>query len=276
MTGRTLAVLGSPIGHSRSPELHAAAYRTLGLDWSYGRHDVTTEALGGFVDGLGPEWLGLSLTMPLKEAALDLSTGADELARRSGAANTMLLDEDGARRVWNTDIGGFGRALESGGVVVPETALLLGTGATARSALLALERGGARQVLVAGRTPDRVAELIRFAESVGLAASANAGGLQPTRWPDVGLIVSTVPSTVELRLPEPPAVPLFDVAYGGASPVSALWRRSQPDAPLVDGLDLLVEQALLQVRIFVGADPEAPLPSEAAVLRAMNAAVGRS
>jgi shikimate dehydrogenase len=276
VTGRTLAVLGSPIAHSKSPDLHAAAYGVLGLDWQYTRHEVTAEGLAGFVAALGEDWRGLSLTMPLKEAALQLSDWADEPATRSGAANTMLLESDGGRRVWNTDIGGFARALEARGVPVPETALLLGTGATARSALLALHDGGARSVLVAGRTPDRVDDLIGFAESIGFSASANPGGLEPPRWPDVGLVVSTLPATAELDLPEPPSVPLFDVAYGGASPVSALWRRSQPAVPMVDGLDLLVEQALLQVRIFVGGDIALPLASEAEVLRAMNAAVGRS
>ncbi|MGN6760941.1 MAG: shikimate dehydrogenase, partial [Leifsonia sp.] len=77
---RRLAVLGSPIGHSRSPELHRAAYSALGLDWSYEAVDVTEDALPGFIAGLGQEWRGLSLTMPLKKAVLPLLSETDRIA----------------------------------------------------------------------------------------------------------------------------------------------------------------------------------------------------
>ena len=76
-TTRLAAVLGSPISHSLSPVLHLAAYRALGLsNWSYGMHEIKAPALRRFVAGLGPQWAGLSLTMPLKEAAFEV---ADEV-----------------------------------------------------------------------------------------------------------------------------------------------------------------------------------------------------
>ena len=71
MAGRKAAVLGSPVSHSRSPQLHLAAYRALGLDdWTYERIECTAEQLPPLVGSLGPEWVGLSVTMPGKFAAL--------------------------------------------------------------------------------------------------------------------------------------------------------------------------------------------------------------
>ena len=87
------AVLGRPIGHSLSPSLHRAAYAALGLDWRYDAVDVGVEDLAGFLDGLGPDWAGLSLTMPLKAAVLPLLDDVDDLARDVAAANTVVLGE---------------------------------------------------------------------------------------------------------------------------------------------------------------------------------------
>ena len=101
-------MLGSPIAHSLSPALHRAAYAHLGLDWEYERHEVVAAELADFVAGCGPDWRGLSMTMPLKEAALELGE-VDELARLAGAGNTLIFGADGARRLYNTDVGGLVR-----------------------------------------------------------------------------------------------------------------------------------------------------------------------
>ncbi|HNN48783.1 MAG TPA: hypothetical protein PKM12_07400 [Marmoricola sp.] len=105
------AVLGSPIAHSLSPALHRAAYRSLGLDWTYEAIEVDSASLTGFVEGLGEQWRGLSLTMPLKRTVLPLLTEQDLWVTRSGAANTVIL-EDGQRRGFNTDIPGAMAALK--------------------------------------------------------------------------------------------------------------------------------------------------------------------
>src|SRR6476619_2857343 len=95
------AVLGSPIAHSLSPVLHRAAYAELGLDWTYDRFEVRAEELPAFVAGLDGSWRGLSLTMPLKVAVLELGE-VDPLAALAGAGNTLILEPHG-RRVYNTD-----------------------------------------------------------------------------------------------------------------------------------------------------------------------------
>jgi len=102
---RRCAVLGSPIKHSLSPALHRAAYVSLGLNWIYERVEVDAEGLTSWVDGLDASWRGLSLTMPLKVAVLELGE-VDQLARLAGAGNTLIL-ESGSRRVYNTDVGGL-------------------------------------------------------------------------------------------------------------------------------------------------------------------------
>jgi hypothetical protein len=99
---RRCAVLGSPIQHSLSPALHRAAYGYLGLDWTYDRVEVDERGLAAFVGGLDASWRGLSLTMPLKVAVLELGN-VDQLASLAGAGNTLIL-EGGSRTVHNTDV----------------------------------------------------------------------------------------------------------------------------------------------------------------------------
>jgi hypothetical protein len=106
-------VLGRPIAHSLSPSLHRAAYAALGLDWRYDAVDVGEPELPGFLDALGSEWAGLSLTMPLKTAVLPLLDEVSALARDVAAANTVLL-RDGRRHGDNTDVPGIVAALAEG------------------------------------------------------------------------------------------------------------------------------------------------------------------
>lgn len=88
------AVLGSPVEHSKSPVLHCAAYRALGLaDWTYERIDCTGEQLPGLLDGFGPEWVGVSVTMPGKVAALAYATERTARAVLAGSANTLVRTE---------------------------------------------------------------------------------------------------------------------------------------------------------------------------------------
>src|SRR5690606_31889526 len=97
MTDR-LAVFGSPIAHSKSPVLHRTAYRMLGFDWEYGSRDVIADDLPGTVSGLGGEWRGLSLTMPLKSVAFELADSRDAMAVLTGAVNTLRFMGSGDDR----------------------------------------------------------------------------------------------------------------------------------------------------------------------------------
>jgi shikimate dehydrogenase len=265
---RRAAVLGSPIGHSLSPVLHRAAYGALGLTgWDYAAHEVTEPELPGFLAGLGDEWAGLSLTMPLKSAVLPLLDGAAPLVEVVGAANTVLL-RDGRRVGDNTDVPGMVAALAAAGTGSVPYAAVLGGGATARSALAALAAVTA-DVRAYVRTPARGSELTATAEAVGLRLTVRpwAGASEALGAP---LVVNTTPAgAADLLVAQaPPAVgTLFEVLYEPwPTPLAAAWAAR--GGPVVDGLELLVQQAVLQVGLMTGADVEgAGLAGLAAVMR---------
>jgi shikimate dehydrogenase len=259
-------VLGSPIAHSRSPLLHAAAADVLGLDWDYGRIEVTEADLPEVLAGLGPEWAGLSLTMPLKRAVLPLVAAHDPLVDRLGLANTLRLGD--APRLANTDVGGLEAVLaEFAGA---DRAVVLGGGATAASALEALGRLGVGERVVAARRPAVAAEQL-----AGLADRFISLGTVDLASAD--LVVCTLPGHADAGVPVPVMVrstPLLAVAYDPwPSPLGARWLAA--GGRLLHGLDMLIEQAVLQVRVFTDADPAVPLPREDEVREAMRRAVGR-
>ncbi|MBM0227778.1 shikimate dehydrogenase, partial [Micromonospora sp. ATA51] len=141
------AVVGRPIAHSLSPVIHNAGYAAAGLTgWSYTRIECGAEELPGLVAGLGPEWAGLSVTMPGKEAALALADQVSPVAAAVGAANTLVRRPDGAWYADNTDVTGMVDVLA--GVAVGATVTVLGAGGTARAALAAAARLGAAEVTV--------------------------------------------------------------------------------------------------------------------------------
>ncbi|HEY5783715.1 MAG TPA: shikimate dehydrogenase [Microlunatus sp.] len=245
--GRRCAVLGSPIAHSLSPALHRAAYEHLGLDWDYGRFEVVADELAGFVAGCGPDWRGLSMTMPLKEAALELGE-VDELARLAGASNTLVFDADGVRRLYNTDVGGLVNALTAGGVAA-ERATIVGSGATARSTLVSLARLGVAEVTVVARTPAKAAVLVPLAENLGIRMRLQA-------WEELvgptDLLVSTVNAgAADDRAEELAGVSsaVFDVIYH-PWPTPLAQAAVARDRVVLNGLDLLVHQALLQIELM--------------------------
>jgi shikimate dehydrogenase len=272
---RRLAVLGSPISHSKSPLLHRAAYHRLDLAWSYEAVEVDGPGLAPFLGGLDASWRGLSLTMPLKQDVLPLLDELDRTARLTGAANTVLLDDDGRRRGFNTDVGGLVRALREAGCARVERVAIIGAGATAASALVAVGELGASTVDVFARTPGRAAPLVELGAQLGvqvrpvaLDALEQAGGID--------LVVSTVPGGTTLPHEASTALreeaTLFDVAYDPwPSRLAASWLAAGGHA--AGGLGMLLHQALLQVRVFVGGDAATPLRDEDDVLAAMRASL---
>ena len=264
-----LAVLGSPIAHSRSPQLHAAAYSVLGLDWRYERHEVTDATLASFLNGLGSEWRGLSLTMPLKRRVAELVADVDPVAAATRQGNTILLDNGRPVKAFNTDVHGIVAALAGSGVTSAARAVVLGGGATAESAVVALRQLGA-DVTVAVRDVAKVAASGTFPAEVRLAS---LGDITP-ELADADVVVSTIPTHAEIALELPATVRgvLLDVAYDPwPTALAASWAGA--GGQIISGLEMLLHQAVHQIRIFVAGDPERELPDEAAVIRAMRAAV---
>jgi len=254
---RRAAVLGKPIAHSLSPVLHRAAYEELGLTgWSYDRFEVDEAALPGFVERLGPEWAGLSLTMPLKRAVIPLLDGISDTAASVEAVNTVVFTEDGRRLGDNTDIPGMVAALRERGIEQVDSAAILGAGATASSALAALARICTGEVVAYVRSEARAAEMRQWGErlDVEVRTADWADAAEALRAP---LVIATTPAgatdALAHAVPERPAA-LFDVLYD-PWPTELAARWSMIGGAVVGGLDLLVHQAVLQVELMTGLGP---------------------
>ncbi|MCY0938063.1 shikimate dehydrogenase [Streptomyces sp. H34-S4] len=270
---RRAAVLGSPIEHSLSPVLHRAAYQELGLaDRSYDRFEVDEDALPGFIARLGPEWAGLSLTMPLKRAIIPLLDAVSDTAASVETVNTVVFTEDGRKVGDNTDIPGLLAALSEQGVEKVESAAVLGAGATASSALAALARICTGEVTAYVRSEARAAEMREWGERLGVDVRT-ADWSRAAEALAAPLVIATTPAgaTDELAASVPAAAgTLFDVLYDPwPTPLAAAWTHR--GGKLLGGLDLLVHQAVLQVELMTGC-PTAPL----AAMRAAGEAALRA
>ncbi|MCF6377443.1 shikimate dehydrogenase [Nocardioides KLBMP 9356] len=260
---RRCGVLGDPVAHSLSPALHRAAYAELGLDWSYDAHRVQAGGLAFFLAGLGPEWRGLSLTMPLKREAVALADEVSDRARLAGAVNTLVLT-DGVRVGDNTDLPGAVAALRERTTTPLASAVVLGGGATATSVGLALVELGVTSIRVAVRDEGRAAETLTALRAHPAGPEVTAEPLVGGRWsgePDlpaagstVDVLVSTIPASAQTtalveRWRDVPVV--FEALYDPwPTPLAASARSS--GRVLVGGLDLLVHQAALQLELFTG------------------------
>ena len=252
MLTRRAAVAGKPITHTLSPVLHNAGYAAAGLkDWAYTAVECAEEELADLVTALGPEWAGLSLTMPLKEAALVVADEVGPLAAAIGAANTLVRTADGWRAE-NTDAPGMVDALREAGVESVDSVAILGSGGTARAAVAAARDLRAREIRVYSRRPAAALEL---AVSVGGLGATIAYG----PWDEVDgcaeadLVVSTVPKGVAdgLRPAWRQGTVFFDVVYDPwPTPMAAGAERA--GCAIVSGLDLLLHQAVRQFTLFTG------------------------
>ena len=270
-----LAVLGSPILHSKSPALHSAAYSALGLDWSYEAIEVRSGELSALIETLDDDWRGLSLTMPLKREVLPLLSHHDEMVALSEAANTVLVTESGLHG-FNTDIAGIVAAFHGAGVDLMSNVRLLGGGATAGSALIAAAELGAARAVVSVRTPAKASGLVALGERLGVVVSVETLGVFDHGFP-ADVVISTLPSSADTEIAFPEGLMAtsvyFDVTYDPwPTPMAAAWAMS--GGRIIPGIEMLVAQALVQVRIFVHRDPLRELEGEAAVLEAMRTAVG--
>ena len=270
---RGAAVLGAPIAHSLSPVLHAAAYDALGLtDWHYSAVQCAESELLVTLHRLDDEGLaGVSLTMPLKRAVLPMLARADRLVDDVGAANTVLFG--GVAGEWwgaNTDVGGLVAALRHHGISKPpQRVCVLGGGATAASTLAALRDLGVPAAVVVVRRPESTAELLDAAARLQVAVDvlpwADAAGVVSSS----DLVVATTPAgatdgLAALVTPRGDAL-LFDVVYSPwPTELAAAWQRA--GGRVAGGLDLLVEQAALQVKLMTGRD--APVDAMRAAGRA--------
>lgn len=277
-TTRRAAVLGHPVAHSLSPVLHGAAYRALGLDgWQYGVHDVTEDALEGFLRDVDAGWAGLSLTMPLKQVVIPLLDHVDPLAEAVGAVNTVLFSAAGgsaARRSGsgavtttgtNTDVHGIVAALrECLGARGVAEAVILGGGATAASALAAVAELGCVSPRVFVRSLDRIGPLRAAVARMGVSPSFEVFDERATTsaLAVADAVVSTTPKyAADQWAPlltglltgagEKPHGVLLDVVYDPRpTALQSAWAALGADT--VGGERMLLHQAAEQVRLMTG------------------------
>jgi shikimate dehydrogenase len=249
------AVLGSPIAHSLSPALHLAAYQALGLSgWSYQAIECDEARLPGLLAECGPDWAGLSLTMPLKRAVLGLLHDAEPLVTEVGAANTVVFDA-GLRRGRNTDVPGMITALREAGLDGPAPVLILGGGATACSALAAVRGLGIAEATVAVRDRGRAGDLLAAAGRLGVAVRLVP--FSDPAQPAPGLLISTVPAGAaddyaqRIRRGALSARCILDVVYH-PWPTPLAVAGQQAGAAVAGGFALLLHQAARQVELMTG------------------------
>jgi shikimate dehydrogenase len=268
---RRAAVLGSPVAHSLSPVLHGAAYATLGLtDWTYERVECDAAALPGLVGGLDAAWVGLSVTMPGKRAALEVAATASTRARRLGVANTLVRTGDG----WAadcTDVDGVAGALRAAGARPPSSsagspgspgssgAVLLGAGGTASAAVGALGEIGHATVTVVVRDPARAADTRAVARASGMGERAlRFDEVRDDDLAQATVLVNTTPAgAVDEALADrlvgalPAGAVVLDAVYHPwPTPLAAAAARR--GLAVATGLDMLLHQAFGQVEQFTG------------------------
>lgn len=259
MASTHLAVLGSPIEHSKSPAIHAAAYDFLGMDWDYGRYRIEPNELADFLRLRDESWRGLSLTMPLKEVGFELSAPSCPVASETGVVNTLVHTNAGWEG-YNTDSFGIQKAITEHTSAAFSKIQVLGSGATAKSAVHAVKQ----------LFPD--SEISVFARREAEILGVSARPLYDFVSNEVsGLTISTLPGgVIRERFATSGNAVVLDVAYDPwPSNLAQNWQAENR----ISGLQMLLWQALIQLRLFVNGDGTIHLDREDEVFVAMSSAV---
>ena len=294
------AVLGHPISHSKSPALHRAAYAYLGVPMDYTAIDVTEEALPAFLAQVredvrrSNDWRGLSVTMPLKSGIARAVDEVRGVARELGVVNTVAFEPAapgagaGSTRLvgYNTDVAGIVNALRHAGAVSAPAGVVLGGGGTSAAALAALKELGAPDAAVYVRDVGRAAEARAAAAALALPVRILPLGDAAAAVVAADVVISTLPPRAADPLAEElacrlargegqlaqapgPSGVLLDVAYDPwPSRIAAVWQ--QAGGTVIPGLEMLIYQAVEQVRHFTGLGEAMP----AGVIDVMCDAVG--
>lgn len=254
---RRLGVLGWPVAHSRSPAMHNAALRVLGMeDWHYQKLPVPAEMFTETVRALGQAgFVGANVTIPHKQAALALADQSSDAARAIGAANTLTFAADGTIAAENTDAPGLIAALDRlDGLPAHPSVLVLGAGGSARAAVWTLREAGAREVSIWNRTPERAAEL------------AGELGARSVDWPErADLLINCTSVGLERSASEPEGLNQLGLTFdqvGEYSYVVDMVYRSgvtqllatarEHGARTLDGLEILVAQGAISFELWTG------------------------
>lgn len=246
------AVLGSPISHSLSPRLHMSAYKFLNIEGNYGSFDVPAGTLKSFLSDKNHGWTGFSLTMPLKEEVLLVADVVDPIVQRIQSGNTLVKRGE-KWNLYSTDVIGFQNAWRVQNSGQPQSVLIVGSGATARTAAAAFDNSGTL-ISVLHRNSNREHSMMD-------AVSKATVNFLPWQFSDVfykyDLVVNTTPKGAldpfANELSEKPHGTFFDVIYNPwPTRFADAWFKT--GAPVLSGLELLIAQGIEQIRLFTGID----------------------
>jgi shikimate dehydrogenase len=257
---RVAAVIGNPVRHSLSPALHNAGFQATGVDWVYTAFEVAPGLAHAALDAMRVfEMGGLSVTMPHKEAVADLVDELDPAAAALHSVNTVVPLGDGRLKGYSTDGAGFVASLAAQDVDVSgKRVCVLGAGAAARSIVEAIARAGAASVSVVNRSVERAQVAADLAGAVGAVGTLQAVGdcdilINAT---SVGMGSTDLPCDVSF-LHDRQVV--ADIVYHPRC-TALLAAAASVGARTVEGLGMLVHQAVLQQQLWVG------LAADAAVM----------
>lgn len=267
ITAKTVVagVAGAPVRHSLSPLMHNAWLKAAGLDGIYVAFAPHQDRFKVFAEGLrGGAVRGLNVTIPFKEQALAVADEASALAKAAGAANLLLFHEDGRIEARNTDGEGLLRAIQvqaPGFDIIAGPVTVMGAGGAARGAVAALLEAGVGDIRLCNRTLDRAEKLVEDVSGAGSGALVRAferadraveGAACVINATSLGLGGGQGPDT-PWRLTQPGAVAM-DMVY---KPLDTEWLQEARAHGLrtVDGLEMLIRQAIPSFRAFYGAEP---------------------
>lgn len=263
---RIAGVVGWPIAHSLSPQLHGFWLREYGLDGAYVPLPVRPHEFAVALRGLARSGFeGLNITLPHKEAAFALADECDGTAVATGAANIIVFRGD---RLWaqNSDAEGLAASLEEalgGEAIRGRSVVVLGAGGASRAAILACDRLGAREIHVLNRTSSRAKDVVA---RLSAHAAATIGAISLDQWPALAPAVRLVVNATSAGMKESasPAVSLESLPRDAAvcdlvyNPLETplLARAKARGLRTIDGLGMLMHQAVPAFESFYGIRPE--------------------
>jgi shikimate dehydrogenase len=274
-----LGVIGDPVAHSLSPDLHQPALDQLGIPAVYERWHTQAADLANRVESLrDPQVLGASITVPHKIAVMSMLDDVSAAARRAGAVNT-IVNRGGTLFGDNTDIYGFAVTVSDAlGGHMPQVAIVVGAGGAARAVVLALEAAGAGEIVVANRDDERATRLAQDLHPAPVRPMRLDEDLLTRELPRAGLLVNA--TSLGWHAGETPiGLPRLDLLPAGAVVADLTYRDTDlllaaqaRGLKTVDGLGMLVHQGARAFELWTGSP--APVATMLAAARAARAVAG--
>ena len=243
-------VLGSPIQHSLSPILHNAGYQALQLDHHYEAIDTDESSFADVFKTFDEHWMGVSLTMPLKVVAQKVADHVAPLAQLTGSINTLVFTKSVV--AYNTDVYGIIQACQESELQGAKTCTIIGSGATARSAIAAAFELGVSHVELIARNSGAIAQCDAIATELGISFRSPA--INESNWLDSDLVINTTPAGVADEFTS--AIThatglLLDVVYH-PWPTSLARAWEERGGRSCPGYLMLLHQASAQFELFTG------------------------